>query len=91
VHHRSLVWTFTPWILNIVIPFAVRLPDVNLDSFDGFATGIFDCAKNEARFTIRIMCNLSTIWFYLGFMRMKWAENRPLRACRRLWMIDAID
>jgi hypothetical protein len=37
------------------------------------------------------MRDLGTIWFYLGFMRMEWAENRPFRACRRLWMIDAID
>jgi hypothetical protein len=91
VHHRSLVWTFTSRILNIVVSFAVRLPDVNLDAFDGFATSIFDCAENKARFAVRIMRDLGTIWFYLGFMRMEWAENRPFRACRRLWMIDAID
>ena len=46
LHHGSLVWTFTSWVLHVVVAFAVGLPDVDLDILNGLAIRVFDGAEN---------------------------------------------
>lgn len=90
MHHRPLIRTFTAGVLNVIVPLAIRLPDVNLDPFDGLAAGILYGAKDKARFSIRIVCDLSAVWFYLSFVGMEWSKNRTFSACWRLRMVDTV-
>ena len=42
LHDSSAIGTVSFCILNIVEAFAVRLPDIDLDIFDGLSGGVFD-------------------------------------------------
>lgn len=44
VHYCSLIRTFTAGVLDVVVAFAIGLPDVDLDFVDRLALGVLDRA-----------------------------------------------
>lgn len=91
VHHRPLIWPFSSGILYIVETFAVCLPDIDLDTFDGLALGIFDGAEDEAGFAVGVVCYLGTVWRDFCFVGVEGSEDCAFGACWWFWVIDAVD
>ena len=91
VHDSSLVRTFATRILDVVIPFAVSLPDVNFYSFNRLATCVFNRAENKTWFAIWVVGDLSAIGFHFSFMGMERPKNCALRTRRWLRMINTVD
>ena len=55
IHHASPIGALPITVLHIVMAGAIRLPDVNLHSFNRISFYILDCAKNETWFAFGIV------------------------------------
>lgn len=73
MHHGSLIRSLAARVLHIIKPLAIRLPDINLDTFNWFSECIFEGAENETGLAIRIMGNLRAIRVWLGLVGVKWS------------------
>lgn len=81
------IWTFSVSILGIIVSARVGLPDVNLDSLEGLAVGVFDCTDNETFFAVRVGRQKFSVMDCPSVVRMKWTEETALGCMRRLGMI----
>lgn len=91
MHHSPLIWTFSSRVLHIVETLAVRLPDVDLDAFDGLAGGVFDVAENEAGFAVRVVGDLGAVGCGLRFVRVERAQDGALGALWWFGVVNAVD
>ena len=70
-HDRALIRPFAPGILHIVEAVGVRLPDVDLDAFDGLAGRVFQGAEDEAGFAVRVVGDGGAVCLRLRFVRVE--------------------
>lgn len=90
MHHRPLIRPFSSSILHIVEPFAVCLPNVDLDAFDGGALGVFDGAEDEAGFAVGVVGDLGAVWGAFSFVGVEGAEDRAFGAGGGFGVVDAV-
>ena len=75
MHHSSLVRLLAAFVLHIVFSIAVRFPDVDLHSFYWLSFCVFDGADHETWLALGVVCDLSTIGFGDGVVRVEWPKD----------------
>lgn len=91
LHHRPLIWPFSSRILHVVEPFAVRLPNVDLDALDRPSICIFDCAQDKAGFAVGIVGDCGAVGFGLRFVGVEGPKDCAFGAGGWLGVVDAVD
>jgi hypothetical protein len=75
MHHSSLIRLLATFVLHIVLPVAVRFPNVDLHSFYRLPFCVFHSADDEAWLALRIVCDLGTVGFGDGVVGVEGAED----------------
>jgi len=91
MHDSSLIRSFSARILHVVEAFAVRLPNIDLDTLYRLAGHVLDVAEDKARLAIRVVRYLGTVGLYLSFVGVEGPEDCAFCALRRFRVVDAVD
>jgi hypothetical protein len=78
-------------MLHVIMPGAVRLPDIDLDPFDRVSLNIFNGADNETWLAFGVMGNQLAVRDCLCFMRVEGSEDRTFSRSRWFWVVNCVD
>lgn len=91
LHDASPVGAISFRMLHVVHARAVRLPDVDLDSFDRLSLHVFKGAEHEEGLAIRVMCHQVAVRHIFCFMGMERAEDGAFSGVGGFWVVDRVD
>lgn len=80
-----------PLVLHVIVPAAVRLPNVNLDAPDGLAVRVADHAYAQHGLALGVRRHGAAIGHGGGVVRVEGTQHRALGRRRRLGVVDAVD
>ena len=91
VHHGSLIRSFSTRVLHIIESFAVRFPDIDLDSADRLASSVFEGAEDETGLAVRVVGDHRAVGEGLGLVGMEGAEDGAFGAGGGFGVVDGVD
>jgi len=89
-HHTPFAGGIPIGVLHVVVPRAVRLPDVDGHARDGVALGVFDGAESEHGLAFGVRGHGGTIFEEWCVVRVEGAEHGAFRAAGGLGVVDTV-
>jgi hypothetical protein len=80
-----------PLVLHVIVPAAVRLPNVDLDAPDGPAVRVADHAYAQHGLALGVRRHGAAVGHGGGVVRVEGTQHRALGRRRRLGVVDAVD
>lgn len=90
-HHTPTIRPIMIWTLNVIVTCRIRFPDIDLDARNGLASDILDSANNQHGISFGVMGDQITVILVLGFMSVKWAQQRSVSGTGGFRMVNAVD
>lgn len=90
-HDAPLARALAPLVLHVVVPRAVRLPNVHLDAGHRPPPRVLDRAHGQHRLPRRVRRHGAAVRQHRRVMRVEGPEHGALGAERRLGVVDVVD
>ena len=78
-------------VLHVVVPRAVRLPHIDLDTRHRRAVHVRDTAHDQARLALRVVADRVAVLHVGGLVAVEGAQHGALGAAGRFGVVDAVD
>lgn len=90
-HDTAPIGAIVLRILYIVVPAAVRLPDVDFDALDRRPGRVFDGAEHKAGLAFGVRRDVAAGGDDLGFVAVEWPEDGTFGAGGGLRVVDCVN
>lgn len=90
-HDAPLARALAPLVLHVVVPRAVRLPNVHLDAGHRSPPRVLNCAHGQHRLPRRVRRHGAAVRQHRRVVRVERPEHGALGAERRLGVVDVVD
>lgn len=90
-HDAPLARLRSSLVLHVIMPAAVRFPDVDLDPRHRVSLAVLDCANHQQRLAFGISRHVRAVLQRRRIVRVERAQDGALGRVGRLGVVDAVD